>query len=110
MGSRSSSTTAAFCKLRTCPTSETLLLYHDSALARDVTGGVKEHLSDCDFCGAELHLLSRFRPAGPAIIRPARMPWPLYRLAKDLFAASARAASLAAASIYDRDRLTLTDA
>jgi hypothetical protein len=109
MGSRSS--TAPFCKLRTCPTSETLLLYHDAALARDVTGEVTEHLSACDFCDAELHLLSRFRPAGPpVVIRPARMPWPLYRLACDLFAASARAASLAAASIYDRDRLTLTDA
>ena len=109
MGSRSS-TTAAFCKLRTCPTSETLLLYHDAALALDATGEVTEHLTDCDFCGAELHLLSHFRPAGPAVILPVRMPWPLYRLAKDLFAASARAASRAAASIYDRDRLTLTDA
>ena len=109
MGSRSS-TTAAFCKLRTCPTSETLLLYHDAALERDVTGEVTEHLLACDFCGAELHLLSRFLPAGPAVVRPVRMPWPLYRLACDLFAASARAATRAAASIYDRDRLTLTDA
>ena len=108
MGSRSS--TAPFCKLRTCPTSETLLLYHDAALARDATGEVTEHLTDCDFCGAELHLLSRFRPTEPLVIRPARMPWPLYRLARDLFAASARAATRAAAHIYDRDRLTLTDA
>ena len=105
MGSRCSST-VAFCKLRTCPTSETLLLYHDSALARDVTGEVTEHLSACDFCGAEMHLLSRFPPAGPALIRPVRMPWPLYRLAKDLFAAAERAA----AHFYDPDRLTLTDA
>jgi hypothetical protein len=110
MGSRSSTTTAAFCKLRTCPTSETLLLYHDAALARDATGEVAEHLSACDFCGAELHLLSRFPPAGPPAVHPARMPWPLYRLARDLFAASARAATRAAAGIYDRDRLTLTDA
>lgn len=110
MGSRRSGT-AAFCKLRTCPTSETLLLYHDSALAREATGEVTEHLSACDFCGAEFHLLSRFPPAGPPLIRPVRMPWPLYRLARDLFAASARAASRAAAmSIYDPDRLTLTDA
>ena len=108
MGSRSS--TAPFCKLRTCPTSETLLLYHDAALARDVTGEVTEHLTACDFCGAELHLLSRFPPAGPAVVIPVRMPWPIYRLAKDLFAASARAATRAAAHIYDRDRLTLTDA
>jgi hypothetical protein len=109
MGSRSSST-AAFCKLRTCPTSETLLLYHDAALACEATGTVTEHLSGCDFCGAELHLLSRFRPTGPPLIRPTRVPWPLYRLAKDLLSASARVAERAAASIYDRDRLTLTDA
>ena len=109
MGSRCIST-AAFCKLKTCPTSETLLLYHDSALAGEATGEVTEHLSACDFCGAEMHLLSRFPPVGPALIRPVRMPWPLYRLAKDLFAASARAAERAAAHFYDPDRLTLTDA
>jgi hypothetical protein len=109
MGSRSS-TTAAFCKLRTCPTSETLLLYQDAALAGVATGEITEHLSCCDFCGAEMHLLSRFRPVGPPVVRAARMPWPLYRLARDLFAASARVAERAAASIYDRDRLTLTDA
>ena len=108
MGSRIS--TAPFCKLRTCPTSETLLLYHDASLGREATGEITEHLSCCDFCGAEMHLLSRFRPAGPPLIRPVRMPRPLYRLAKDLFNASARAAERAAASIYDRDRLTLTDA
>lgn len=109
MGSRSS-TTAAFCKLRTCPTSETLLLYRDAALAREATGEVSEHLTACDFCGAELHLLSLFPPTGPVAIRPARMPWPLYRLARDLFTASARAAERAAARLYDPDRLTLTDA
>ena len=108
MGSRSS--TAPFCKLRACPTSETLLLYHDAALAREAAGEVTQHLSCCDFCGAELHLLSRFPPAGPPQVRPAQIPWPLYRLANDLFSDSARAAERAAARTYDRDRLTLTDA
>jgi hypothetical protein len=108
MGSRIS--TAPFRKLRTCPTSDTLLLYHGAALARAATREVTEHLTACDFCGAEMHLLSRFPPAGPPLVRPARMPWPLYRLARDLFDASARAAERPAACIYDRDRLTLTDA
>lgn len=103
--------TAPFRKLSTCPTSETLLLYHGAALARKATGEVAEHLTACDICGAELHLLSRFPPAGPPPdVRPARMPWPLYRLARDLFNASAHAAEDAAAGIYDRDRLTFTDA
>jgi len=103
MGSRS---TAAFCKLGTCPTAETLLLYHDAALARETRGEVASHLSGCDFCDAEFYLLSKFPPAGPPQFRPVRMPWALYRLAKELVAASTRAAAI----VYEGDRMTLTDA
>ena len=105
MGVRS---TAAFCKLKTCPPAETLLLFHEGALARDVARRqqVAAHLSSCDFCGAELQLLSRFPVAGPPQVRPVKMPWALYRLARELFALSTRAVEAA----YERDSLTLTDA
>ena len=104
MGVRS---TAAFCKLKTCPPAEALLLFHEDALARDAAGQqVAAHLSSCDFCGAELQLLSRFPVAGPPQVRPVKMPWALYRLAKELLALSTRAVEVA----YERDSLTLTDA
>lgn len=103
MGARS---TAAFCKLKSCPPAETLLLFRDATLAGEATGQVEAHLSCCDFCGAELQLLTRYAPAGPPLVRPAKMPWALYRLAKDLLALPARAVEAAC----ERDRLTLTDA
>ena len=103
MGARS---TAAFCKLKTCPPAETLVLYGEATLARDATGQVAAHLSSCDFCDAELQLLSRFPVAGPPQFVPVKMPWALYRLAKELLVLSTRAVEVA----YDRDSLTLTDA
>lgn len=104
MGARS---TAAFSKLKTCPPAETLLLYGGATLARDAACPVEAHLSSCDFCEAELQLLSRFAPAGgPPQIVAAKMPWALYRLAKELLALSTRAVEVA----YERDSLTLTDA
>lgn len=103
MGARS---TAAFCKLKSCPPAETLLLFRDATFAGEAGGRVAAHLSECDFCAAELQLLSRFAPSGPPQVRPAKMPWALYRLAKDLLALPARAVEAA----RERERLTLTDA
>ena len=104
MGVRS---TASFCKLKTCPPAEALLFFHEGTLARDaVRRQVAAHLSSCDFCDAELQLLSRFPPSGPPQVRPVKMPWALYRLAKELLALSTRAVEVA----YERDSLTLKDA
>jgi hypothetical protein len=99
-----------FCKITTCPTAETLLLYLDTPLADEAMDEVSTHLSSCDFCGAELHLLSRFRPAGPILVGTVRMPWPLYQLAVDVFGTPGRIGKRAATGIYDRDHLKLIDA
>jgi hypothetical protein len=45
---------------------------------------VREHVASCDFCGAELQLLSKFPPKGVPVVQPAPIPWNLYRLARDL--------------------------
>ena len=102
--------TATFRKQRSCPSSRVLLCYHDATLARRASQLVAEHLSACDFCGAELQLLSKFPPRGAARIQHARMPWHLYRLAKDLLALSAGDFARAVEAIYDSHDLTLTDA
>ncbi len=103
MGARS---TAAFRKLETCPPAETLLLYGEATLAPAATGQVAAHLSSCDFCDAELRLLSRFPPGRPPQLVPVKVPWALYHLAKELLALSTCAVEVA----YERDSLTLTDA
>ena len=98
--------TAAFCKLKTCPTAEILLLHGEASLAREAGREVSSHLTACDFCGAEFQLLAKFPPRGRARFRPARMPQHLYQLAKDLMLVAAGDVE----RLYERDSLTLTDA
>ena len=59
---RVSTTTVEFRKTATCPASSTLLSYLCNNLPAEGATGVKEHLEDCDFCGAELRLLAHHQP------------------------------------------------
>ncbi len=107
MGSVSTST---FRKRKTCPSSEVLLLYSDSVLVSAARHIIAEHVSSCDFCAAEMQLLSRFAPRTPAAHKPARIPLHLYRLAKDLLALSAADIARSVGSLYESPNLSLTDA
>ena len=102
--------TATFCKLRACPPSQALLRYHEATLTRDAGRVVADHLSACDFCGAELQLLAKFPPTGAPLLQPTRMPWHLYRLAKDLLTFSTGDITRTVEAIYETRDLTLTDA
>lgn len=107
------SSTAEFRKQKTCPSAEVLLLYKDARLAATRRQSVAAHLAACDFCGAELQLLSRHwtraavRRAASAAIE---MPSNLRRLAEDLMATPSLNRARFAETIYELDRLTLTDA
>lgn len=81
-----STSTARFRKLRTCPQTETLLTFCRGARTSTRVGRVAEHVESCDFCGAELQLLSRHAPAAdaPAFAAAAAMPAHLRRLAEDV--------------------------
>ena len=104
----SSSITAWFRKLRTCPRTETLLNF--SARARR-GGRVAEHVESCDFCGAEVQLLSRHAPPAAALPFAAlAMPAPLRRLAEDILAEPSYNRARFAESLLEIERLTLTDA
>lgn len=99
-----SSMTAWFRKLRTCPPAATLLTF--SAGARR-GGRVAEHVESCDFCGAELELLSRH--AAPAVNLPfaaLAMPEPLRRLAQDILAEPSYNRARFAESLMEVERLT----
>ncbi|HEV2706427.1 MAG TPA: hypothetical protein VGV59_10920 [Pyrinomonadaceae bacterium] len=107
------SSTAEFRKLKTCPTAEVLLLYKDARLASVRQRAVDAHLATCDFCGAELQLLSRHwtrsavrRAASVAI----EMPSNLRRLAEDILTSPSLNRARFIETLCELDRLTLTDA
>jgi hypothetical protein len=102
--------TAPFCKRKTCPATELLLLYHDAELAPALEHAVATHLVECDFCGAELSLLAKYPPGDLACYAPVPIPEPLYRLARALLGDTPRVVSRTLEIIYGHDRLTLSDA
>jgi len=101
-----SSTTAWYRKLRTCPRTETLVSF--SAGARRGGGRVAEHIRSCDFCGAEVQLLSRHAPQAGALpfAAPSAMPAPLRRLAEDILAEPSYNRARFAESLKEVERLT----
>ena len=98
-----SSTTAWFRKLRTCPRAETLLNFS----AGGGVGRVAEHVESCDFCGAEVQLLSRHAPPAAALPFAAlALPEPLRRLAEDILAEPSYNRARFAESLMEIERLT----
>src|SRR5436190_13380019 len=73
-----------FCKRVSCPSSQRLLAYHQFRLGRRRTGRIDTHLVSCDFCNAELQLLTRHRDNCEESSF-AEMPAQLRRLAESLF-------------------------
>lgn len=108
----SSLSTAVFRKLRTCPSAETLLLYTEEGLQREGLSSVSAHLAACDFCGAELKLLSEHPPCGCSVAatQAGEIPSDLRRLAEDILADSSTNRARFIQTVCEFDRLTLTDA
>ena len=59
---KASTTTLEFRKTAACPASATLLSFLCNNLPAEAATSVKEHLEECDFCGAELPLLAHHQP------------------------------------------------
>ena len=82
-----SSFASLFCKTAGCPTSQALLAYRRSILTPKDQNYVETHLASCDFCSAELQLLTRYRSEAEEYSF-AEMPVKLRRLAEDLLKGS----------------------
>jgi hypothetical protein len=108
----SSLSTARFRKLRTCPRSETLLTFCLGARNAAQSGDrVAEHIESCEFCGAEVQLLSRYAPPADALPFAAlALPASLRRLAEDLLVEPPYNRARYAELLHEIERLTLTDA
>jgi len=68
-----------------CPTSEALLSYQQRDLNCGRTSQIASHLAACDFCAAELWLISKYSPAKESYECPP-VPASLRALAEGLFA------------------------
>ena len=79
----SPSLATVFCKTAECPTSQALLAYRRSFMAPTNMAYIETHLASCDFCSAELQLLTRYRSEAEKYSF-AEMPAQLRRLAEDL--------------------------
>ncbi len=103
--------TTNFCKLKTCPSTATLLRYTQAALDAGERRDVTTHLLTCDFCGAETHLLAQHCPTSiKTCFHTTEMPQHLRRLAQLMLAEAARRAQKASETACDGERLTLADA
>jgi len=72
-----------FRKTIECPSSQKLLGYRRQTLLKSDNEMIESHLSKCDFCSAELQLLSRHRNVEENY-RLVEIPVQLRRLAEDL--------------------------
>ena len=105
------SSTARFRKLKTCPSAEVLVLYKEAGLAIERQQKVAAHLGVCDFCEAEMQLLSlHLTRAATAAVNTTDMPCNLRRLAEDLMDEPSLNRARFVETIHEIDRLTLTDA
>ena len=82
-----SSFASLFCKTAGCPTSQALLAYRRSLVFDEDRDCIEAHLASCDFCSAELQLLTRYRIEAEEYSF-AEMPAQLRRLAEDLLTRS----------------------
>lgn len=77
-----------FCKRVSCPSAQSLLAYHQFRLGIRQAARIDTHLISCDFCNAELQLLTRHRDNCEESSF-AEMPAQLRRLAESLLNRSA---------------------
>ena len=79
--------TSLFCKKVGCPTSQALLAFGRSLIEPEDLALIESHLASCDFCSAELQLLSR-HPSEAEEYSFVEMPPQLRRLAEALLGGS----------------------
>jgi len=98
-----------FRKQPSCPSSEMLLCYRTDDLSSEQHSWIASHLGVCEFCTAELQLLTAHRPIEeecPLV----DMPLHLRMLAEALLSGDLNSVEVYAEVAYEKEPLTLTDA
>ena len=99
---------SAFAKKRCCPSSDILLSYQRLDLSSEQTPRITSHLATCDFCAAELQLLSKYPPATEPCERTV-IPPDLGGLAATLLTKDNLKTEALLFRIYRDDTLALTE-
>jgi hypothetical protein len=85
-------------------------MYRTRNLAAGRMVWVASHLGECDFCGAELQLLTDHAPAEQAEYAATAMPANLRWLAEKILGSVPLNLESLSEPAYEKERLTLTDA
>ncbi len=104
------SSTVRFRKLKGCPSAETILLFVETQLGLEKQQEVATHLTACDFCGAEMHLLVKHCATVSGFFQWCEMPLPLRCLAEHIFGSENFTRMRLVEKVHQTDRLSLTDA
>ncbi len=75
---------ASFTKTVACPSSRILLSFRLNALSPEIRTLVKHHLASCEFCGAEIPLLSHYQEPSREDSKAPEIPINLRILAESL--------------------------
>ncbi|HKY42104.1 MAG TPA: hypothetical protein VJM50_03365 [Pyrinomonadaceae bacterium] len=87
---KAATTIVEFRKTAACPASATLLSFLCNNLPAEAATSVKEHLEECDFCGAELPLLAHHQPVTGTNSTP-EIPMELRILAESILGQNTKA-------------------
>ncbi len=77
-------TMIGFHKHTSCPSSQDLLNFKDNEVTTGQAKIIREHLTVCDFCGAETEFYMHCPRVGDEQIKVTEIPAPLYELAEAL--------------------------
>lgn len=80
----------SFTKTAACPSSNTLLSFRLRALSPEIVTLVKHHLAACDFCSAEIPLLSYYQMPLKGECKPPEIPINLRILAESILGKSSK--------------------
>lgn len=100
---------SVFRKQTGCPSAEMLLCYQTDNLSTGQYAWIASHLDVCEFCSAELQLLTAHRPVEEEC-PVADMPLHLRCLAEALLGGDLSSVEVYAEASYEKVPLTLTDA
>jgi hypothetical protein len=99
-----------FCKLSTCPSAAALVAFSQTALGKERHEQVAAHLEICDFCCAELQMLTQHSFYGEIDCPKVDMPLHLRLLAESILASRAIDTRLLFATSFEKESVSLTDA
>lgn len=95
-----------FCKSAKCPSSEKLLTFQRGELSPKEIMLITKHLSNCEFCAAEVELYEH-HPQSDENIVASDIPMPLYELAEALLSTGQKRFSILNKLLNENENLSL---